>query len=121
MGQYYKIVNISKQEWLDPSVFNEHGAGRKFMEFAPSSEGVMLALALLLNENNGLGGGDFPSESSLIGRWARDSISIVGDYGEDEEDLYPANSMYGLSDEEDTAWENISLPLLALIKGEEDE
>lgn len=62
MGQYHMIVNISKQEFLTPRTFTD---GSKLMEFGSSGGGTMLALAWLLKND-----------------WNGDYISIVGDYGE---------------------------------------
>ncbi len=55
MGQYYRIVNRDRQEFLEP---NEFGDGSKLLEFGCSSNGVMTALAILLSDGNGRGGGD---------------------------------------------------------------
>lgn len=77
MGQYYKIVNLDKQECLDPHDF--HG-GAKLVEMMSSL--ATCALTLLLADGNGLGGGDFGADSPRIGSWAGDRIVIVGDYAE---------------------------------------
>lgn len=79
MGQYYKIVNTTKRQYLDPSAF---GDGLKLMAFANSESGVMSALALLLAQGNGKGGGDFRGIDKMIGSWAGDSIIVLGDYSE---------------------------------------
>lgn len=85
MGQYYKIVNYDKQEYITPPCFHD---GRKLMEFACSANGTMTALAVLLvdPETNGRGGGDFMGNDpyDVVGRWFGDRIGIVGDYGDDE-------------------------------------
>src|SRR3972149_6463998 len=81
MGQYYKIVNLDKKEYLHPHKF---GDGLKLLEFGCSSQGTLTALTLLLAKGNGRGGGDYPSNNPLIGSWAGDRIVIVGDYYDDE-------------------------------------
>lgn len=54
MGQYHTIVNLDKEEMLDPHKF---GAGLKLAEFAEVGT-IMKALTVLLSESNGRGGGD---------------------------------------------------------------
>jgi hypothetical protein len=77
MGQYYKVINVSKKEYIHPHNF---GDGMKLMEFGCSGQGTMTALALLLSSGNGRGGGDMRSGDSIIGSWAGDNIVIAGDY-----------------------------------------
>ena len=79
MGQYYKVVNKTKKEFLDPHSF---GHGAKLMEFVSDAEGMLQSLAILLAEGNGRGGGDFSSDNPLIGSWSGDEITIVGDYAD---------------------------------------
>ena len=45
MGQYYKVCNIDKGEYLDAHSF---GDGLKLLEFGASGGGTMLGLAILL-------------------------------------------------------------------------
>ena len=79
MGQYYKVVNKTKKEFLDPHSF---GHGAKLMEFVCDAEGMLQSLAILLAEGIGRGGGDFSSDNPLIGSWSGDEITIVGDYAD---------------------------------------
>jgi len=109
MGQYYYIVNIDKHEYLHPHKFDD---GLKLLEFGCSAYGVMTALAILLADGNGRGGGDIcitglvsdlgelkphqrvdhkfenngkPYETRVpksAGRWASDRIVITGDYAD---------------------------------------
>ena len=79
MGQAYYIVNRTKRQYLNPNRFED---GRKLMEFGASGSGTMMALAVLLADGNGRGGGDLRSESTLIGSWAGDPIVITGDYAD---------------------------------------
>ena len=115
MGQYHKVVNLDKKEYLHP---HELGDGLKLMEFGASAMGTMTALALLLACSNGRGGGDFhntqsktkegypvndvdPSAMELIGSWAGCRIAIVGDYAEDQdmEKQFHAGRIYTLCDD----------------------
>ena len=80
MGQYYKIVNIKKKQYISPHTF---GDGSKLMEFSMSANGVLAGLAILLADGNGRGGGDLHSENDIVGSWAGDNIVIAGDYADD--------------------------------------
>ncbi|MCK5050818.1 MAG: hypothetical protein KAS53_03690 [Candidatus Cloacimonetes bacterium] len=84
MGQYYKIVNLDKQEFLDTYTFND---GAKLLEFGCSSEGTLTALAILLADGNGRGGGDLHSDNPIIGSWAGDRIVVAGDYADEQKFL----------------------------------
>lgn len=79
MGQYHMVVNLDRREYLDGHAFAE---GVKLMEFGPSGDGTMMALAILLARDSGRGGGDFDGTSKLVGSWAGCRIAICGDYGE---------------------------------------
>ena len=80
MGQYFKIVNVKKREYINPHMFGE---GLKLMEFGMSAGGSLTALAVLLSNGNGRGGGDLDSSNEIIGSWAGDPIVVAGDYGDD--------------------------------------
>lgn len=79
MGQYYKIANLDKKQFIDPYAF---GDGAKLLEFGTSGTGVMAGLAILLANSNGRGGGDLPSDRGVVGSWAGDRIVIAGDYAQ---------------------------------------
>ena len=91
MGQYYKIVNIDKKQFLHPHTF---GDGLKLLEFGCSAPGTMTALAVLLADGNNRGGGDLRSDHPLIGSWAGDRIVVAGDYAD------PNPSQYSYEDVE---------------------
>jgi hypothetical protein len=59
------------------------GEGVKLMEFGMSAGGSLTALAVLLSNGNGRGGGDLDSSNDIIGSWAGDQIVVAGDYGDD--------------------------------------
>jgi hypothetical protein len=99
MGQYYKIVNIKKKQYISPYIF---GDGSKLMEFSTSANGVLSGLSILLADGNGRGGGDLHSENDIVGSWAGDNIVIAGDYAdagkfvkEPEQNLYEVASSEG--------------------------
>jgi hypothetical protein len=80
MGQYFKVVNVKKREYINPHMFND---GMKLMEFGMSAGGTLTALAVLLADGNGRGGGDLNSSNEIVGSWAGDPIVIAGDYADD--------------------------------------
>jgi len=102
MGQYYKIVNIDKQEFISPSDF---GSGVKLMEFAyPGKPSMALsALAILLADGNNRGGGDLRSDNSVIGSWKYDRIAVVGDYADPHPECQDENFYFDAD-----KWKNIS-------------
>lgn len=108
MGQYWKVVNLDKHEFVDQY---KVGAGAKLWEQLAAHPGTGAALIVLtaaMPETRG--GGDFDLDSNwhgpertfpkhntspgpmpvdyqeiahrTIGRWAGDRIAIVGDYAE---------------------------------------
>jgi hypothetical protein len=86
MGQYFIVVNEDKREWIHPHRF---GDGMKFWEFCGSSYGLLAGLAVLLRKSSEGGGGDWAGYSAppgafsrhpVVGSWAGDRVSIVGDY-----------------------------------------
>lgn len=97
MGQYYLTVNIDKEQYLYPHKFGE---GLKLMEFGNDGGGILTALAVLLSDGNGRGGGDLNTTEltdpdKLVGSWAGDRIVVAGDYadngnftGTDDTNLY---------------------------------
>lgn len=89
MGQYFRAVNLDKEEFLDPHAFGE---GLKLMEFGCSGGGLLMGLMLLLRKSTEGGGGDYGGSvtedggKSIVGTWATDRIAIVGDY--DDSKIY---------------------------------
>lgn len=84
MGQYYKIVNIDKKQYINPHDFDD---GAKLLEFGISSFGTMSALALLLADGNNRGGGDLRSDNPIIGSWAGNRVVVAGDYADPKKHL----------------------------------
>lgn len=90
MGQYWLPVNLTKREYIDP---HKLGSGLKLWEQV-ANEGVGRALIILLaNFKERRGGGDLCYKNGepggegainpVIGRWAGDEVTLVGDYAED--------------------------------------
>ena len=88
MGQYHRLVNMDRREFLDCHAL---GDGLKLAEQVSSGPGgVASALLVLLAASNGRGGGDLPDdmateENRVVGRWAGQRIAMVGDYAEDDD------------------------------------
>ena len=107
MGQYYKIVNIKKKQYIKPDTF---GDGSKLMEFSMSASGVLAGLAILLADGNGRGGGDLHSENDIIGSWAGDNIVVAGDYADEGKFVKEADrNLYNVASSEG---EDISIKVL---------
>lgn len=96
MGQYYKICNINKREYLHP---HSMGDGMKLLEFGLSGMGTMAGLSILLADGNGRGGGDISEDpvSEIVGRWTGDRIVIAGDYA-DKGRFITKKDLKGLTD-----------------------
>jgi hypothetical protein len=88
MGQYFKAVNLDKEEVVCPWCM---GGVAKLWEWAVNPWGAVFTL--LLRKSDGSGGGDFfgyrggfdegsplPGEHTVVGRWAGDRVVLVGDY-----------------------------------------
>lgn len=106
MGQYYKVVNVTKKQYLSPHAF---GSGLKLKEFASDGCSVMTGLAILLANSNGRGGGDLISDNEIVGSWAGDKIVIAGDYAGPGDSCEPdaGLNLYDSCDDDDQ-YEDIS-------------
>jgi hypothetical protein len=96
MGQYHKLVNLDKKEYVSAS---EIGNGRKLMEQCGFEKSTATALWLLIAASNGSAGGDAKNHE-MVGRWAGDRIVIIGD------DSRPGSALYQNLDSSD--YTNIS-------------
>lgn len=77
MGQYFKLVNLDKQEVINPW---EIGGVAKFWEWLANPQARVLVW--LLRQSSESGGGDIDDwgEFTTLGRWAGDRVTLVGDY-----------------------------------------
>lgn len=127
MGQYWKVVNLDKKEFVSPY---RVGCGAKLWEHLanhPATGGALLILCAAMPEARG--GGDFDLDKNwhgpervdmtcagqmptdypsiakrTIGRWAGDRIALIGDYAEDGDlrnSPVPASEIYGLCQTKD--------------------
>jgi hypothetical protein len=145
MGQYWKVVNLDKKEYLDP---HKLGAGLKLWEQLANYPGTGTALIVLCAAMpEARGGGDLDLEDNwhgpertfpeyntsparmpdaypeiaarTIGRWAGDRIALVGDYAEDG-DLAPehhASTLYEQCGREG-AFQDVTDDVCAVIEHE---
>jgi hypothetical protein len=108
MGQYWKVVNLTKKEYITP---HKLGTGLKLWEQLANHPGTGAALIILCAAMpEARGGGDFDLDENwhgpertfpehnctpgpmpeeyqtiahrTIGRWAGDRIALIGDYAE---------------------------------------
>ena len=84
MGQYHKVYNIDKKEYIHPHKIDN---GLKLLEQIGWINSTSTALFLLLANSNRRGGGD-AEDHPAIGRWAGDRIVIQGDYAEETDQAY---------------------------------
>jgi hypothetical protein len=70
MGQYFVILNLDREEYLDP---NQFGEGLKLFEFCGLT---MAGLTVLLTHE---ADGYFDQGSALLGAWAGQRVVIAGD------------------------------------------
>lgn len=95
MGQYHRLVNIDKHEWVDPHGL---GLGSKQYEHTGCDASLADAMYVLTMTSPANGGGDFP-HTSISGRWVGDRVLIVGDYT--DKDAVPgfegADALYAIA------------------------
>lgn len=119
MGQYHYIVNFTKKQYLHPHDF---GDGLKLHEFTTGLS--MQALAFLLAQSAGRGGGDFLPDDEWCGSWSGDKVGIVGDYDdsnlhslihEDEENEKLIMNQIANATDNTKFWKNVSGPVFAAM------
>ena len=81
MGQYHILVNLDKQELVDPHGL---GLGAKQYEHTGCDGSLSDAMYLLCMTSPASGGGDWPMIEGLSGRWVGDRVVIMGDYTQDD-------------------------------------
>ncbi len=98
MGQYFRFVNCTKREYVDPW---QLGGGAKLWEWCVNREAGIFPY--LLRRSNEGGGGDVEDlDPAYAGRWAGDECYLVGDYDESR-----------LWDTAEREFREISTPLVA--------
>lgn len=81
MGQYHKLYNVDKKEYVHGQRIDN---GLKLMEQCGFDKSTSTGLWLLLANSNGRGGGDALTHE-FVGRWAGDRIVVQGDYADPDD------------------------------------
>ena len=113
MGQYHKLINITKKEYI---VGHDIGINLKHYEqigFEGSMADVLYCL-MIAQGNDYRGGGDV-SGHRAIGRWAGDQVAIVGDYYEEKKDNPKYRNLYHIVDD-DRHYKNISPSIRSMLR-----
>lgn len=97
MGQYFRAVNLDKEEYVCPWKI---GGGAKLWEWCVNAQAGIFPF--LLRKSNEGGGGDIDKEYKTAGCWAGDRVVLIGDYDES-----------GLWEKAEQEYENISRELVA--------
>src|SRR5215208_2178091 len=81
MGQYFIAVNETRKEYFTAW---DIGGVAKLWEWCVNRQAGVFPY--LLRRSDELGGGDIDGKCEYAGRWARDKVSLIGDY--DSSELY---------------------------------
>jgi hypothetical protein len=107
MGQYHKLYNLDKKEYVHGHNINN---GLKLMEQCGWDKSTATGLWLLLANSNGRGGGD-ALKHAMVGRWAGDRILVQGDYAEETDSAF-------LTEEEIESFTDISSQIKEMLDAE---
>lgn len=77
MGQYHKLINLDKKEFVEP---HEIGLFSKQYEHTGCEASLADAIYLLVMSSPESGGGDWPATEGVSGRWCGDRVVVLGDY-----------------------------------------
>jgi len=113
MGQYHKLINITKKEYVvghDIGIWAKHYEQIGF----PGSMADVLYCLMIAQGNDNRGGGDV-SGHKFIGRWTGDHVAIVGDYYTEENDNYKYRCLYDIV-ESYKGYKNISSSIRAMLR-----
>lgn len=113
MGQYHKLINITKKEFV---VGHDIGINLKHYEqigFEGSMADVLYCLMIAQGDDR-RGGGDV-SGHKLIGHWTGDPVAIVGDYYTEDTDNRSYKNLYDIV-EDDKHYKNISPSIRSMLR-----
>ena len=113
MGQYHKLINITKKEFVvgyDIGILAKH---YEQIGFEGSMADVLYCL-MIAQGNDYRGGGDV-SGHKAIGRWVGDHVAIVGDYYDEKTDKLKYRNLYD-EVENDKDYKNISPSIRAMLR-----
>ena len=113
MGQYHKLINITKKEFV---VGHDIGINLKHYEqigFEGSMADVLYCLMIAQGDDR-RGGGEV-SGHKLIGHWTGDPVAIVGDYYTEDTDNRSYKNLYDIV-EDDKHYKNISPSIRSMLR-----
>ena len=113
MGQYHKLINTTKKEYVsgwDTGMMAKH---YEQMGFQGSMADILYCL-MIAQGNERRGGGDTDGHK-FIGRWAGDDVAVVGDYYTEDSDNPKYKDLYDIV-EEDKHYKNISSSIRSMVK-----
>jgi len=113
MGQYHKLINITKKEYVvgyDIGILAKH---YEQIGFEGSMADVLYCLMIAQGDDR-RGGGDV-SGHKLIGHWAGDNVAIVGDYYTEDTDSAFWKNLYD-EVETDKHYKNISPSIRSMLR-----
>ena len=113
MGQYHKLINITKKEFV---VGHDIGIMAKHYEqigFEGSMADVLYCLMIAQGDDR-RGGGDV-SGHKLIGHWTGNNVAIVGDYYDEDTDKFEYRNLYD-EVESDKDYKNISPSIRSMLR-----
>ena len=113
MGQYHKLINITKKEFV---VGHDIGINLKHYEqigFEGSMADVLYCLMIAQGDDR-RGGGDV-SGHKLICHWTGDPVAIVGDYYTEDTDNRSYKNLYDIV-EDDKHYKNISPSIRSMLR-----
>jgi len=113
MGQYHKIINIDKKEYVsgwDLGMFAKH---YEQVGFEGSMSDVLYIL-LIAQGNERRGGGDIDGHD-IIGSWVGDRVAVVGDYFDEEKDNPLFKNLYAEVSKRGSGYKNIGKQLRQML------
>jgi hypothetical protein len=113
MGQYHKLINTTKKEFVsgwDIGMMQKH---YEQIGFRGSMADVLYCL-VISQGNEKRGGGDTDGHD-FIGHWTGDDIAVVGDYYTESSDYYKYRDLYDKV-EEDENYTNISSSIRSMLE-----
>lgn len=113
----YLIINFDSMEYLRPQAFGERP---DLASVLGSHDGVLFALAALLADGNGRGGGDL-QEADAIGAWAGCRIALVDDQVVDAALSLPGHEHLPLQQQALEHGTDISEELVDVLRSSEGE
>ena len=113
MGQYHKLINVTKKEYVSGFDIGMMAKHYEQMGFQGSMADVLYCL-MIAQGNEKRGGGDTDGHD-FIGRWAGDDVAVVGDYYIESSDYYKYRDLYRIV-EDDKHYKNISSSIRSMLE-----